>query len=67
MKAEEIVVRIYNQKTLRVDLGEKWIKQYAMNVAKEAYMRGHSDGHEGKLPRPEIELSELDPDRYNEE
>jgi len=36
-------------------------------VAKEAYMRGHSDGHEGKLPRPEIELSELDPDNYNDQ
>jgi hypothetical protein len=66
MRADEITVHIYEKNTLRVDLGEKWIKQYAMNVAKEAYMRGHSDGHEGKLPRPEIELSELDPDNYND-
>lgn len=67
MNASEIVINIYNQKTLRVDLGEKMIKEYAMSVAKEAYLRGYNDGHEGKLPRPEIELSELNPDNYNQE
>lgn len=65
MRADEISIKIYNQKTLRTDLGEKMIKQYAMNVAREAYMRGHNDGHEGKLPRPEIQLAEIDPDNYN--
>lgn len=67
MTSSDIVIKIYNQKTLRVDLGEKMIREYAMNVAKEAYIRGHNDGHQGKLPRPEIELSELNPDNYNEE
>lgn len=67
MNASDIVIKIYNQKTLRVDLGEKMIREYAMNVAKEAYLRGHNDGHEGKMARPEIELSELEPDNYNEE
>lgn len=67
MTSSDIVIKIYNQKTLRVDLGEKMIREYAMNVAKEAYLRGHNDGHQGKLPRPEIELSELNPDNYNEE
>jgi|DEB0MinimDraft_10_1074344.scaffolds.fasta_scaffold17948_6 hypothetical protein len=67
MTSSDIVIKIYNQRTLRVDLGEKMIREYAMNVAKEAYLRGHNDGHQGKLPRPEIELSELNPDNYNEE
>jgi len=67
MTSSDIVIKIYNQRTLRVDLGEKMIREYAMNVAKEAYLRGHHDGHQGKLPRPEIELSELNPDNYNQE
>lgn len=65
MKLYEIVIKIYNMRTLRMDLAEKWIKEYAMNVAHQAYLTGHEDGEKGKLPRPEISLAEIDPDNYN--
>lgn len=74
MKADEIAIKIYNMSELRLDLGEKWIKEYAMNVAKEAYIRGYEHGHnirgyengyKGLIPDPSVELSEIDPDNYN--
>ena len=65
MKADEIAIKIYNMSELRLDVAEKWIKEYAMNVAKEAYMRGYEDGYKGMIPDPSVELSEIDTDNYN--
>jgi hypothetical protein len=65
MKANEIVIKIYNQRTLRADIGEQLIREYAMNVAHQAYLRGYDDRHEGRLPNPEVGLSEIDTDNYN--
>ena len=67
MTSSDIVIKIYNQKTLRVDLGEKWIKQYAMNVAHTAYIRGHNDALDDLPPRPEVSLSLFDPDKINDD
>ena len=66
MTANEIVIKIYNQRTLRADIGEQLIKQYAMNVAQAAYLRGYDDRHEDRLPNPEVGLSEIDTDKHNQ-
>ena len=65
MTANEIVIKIYNQRTLRADIGEQLIKQYAMNVAHEAYLRGYEDRYEGRRPTPAVSLSEIETDNYN--
>lgn len=66
MKADEIAIKIYNMSELRLDVGEKWIKEYAMNVAQEAYLRGYEDRHEQRqLPNALVGLSEMEPDNYN--
>jgi len=65
MKADEIGIKIYNMSELRLDVAEKWIKEYAMNVAKEAYIRGYEGGYKGIIPDPSVELSEMDADNYN--
>jgi len=65
MTATEIAIQIYNQRTLRADIGEKLIKEYAMNVAEAAYLRGFNDSHEGRQPNPSVGLSEIEPDNYN--
>lgn len=65
MKMDEIVIKIYNMPTLRMDLAEKWIKEYVMNVAQEAYLRGYEDRYQDRRPTPEISLAEIDSDNYN--
>jgi len=65
MKADEIVIKIYNMPTLRIDLAEKWIKEYAMNVAHQAYLLGHEDGRIGLNSQTKTSLSEIDTDNYN--
>lgn len=65
MTADEIAIKIYNMSELRLDVGEKWIKEYAMNVAQEAYIRGYEHGYKGLIPDPSVELSEMDADNYN--
>lgn len=65
MKADEIAIKIYNMSELRLDVAEKWIKEYAMNVAHQAYLIGDNDGYYGYLPTPEVSLAEIDPDNYN--
>jgi hypothetical protein len=65
MTANEIVIKIYNQRTLRADIGEQLIKEYAMNVAEAAYLRGYEDRHEDRRPTPAVSLSEIETDNYN--
>ena len=65
MTANEIVIRIYNQRTLRADIGEQLIKEYAMNVAHQGYLNGYEDGYGGIKPDPQVSLSEIEPDNYN--
>lgn len=65
MKADEIIIKIYNMPTIRMDLAEKWMKEYAMNVAHQAYVAGYEDGYGGIKPNPQVALSEIDPDNHN--
>jgi hypothetical protein len=65
MKMDEIVIKIYNMPTLRMDLAEKWIKEYAMNVATEAYIRGYEDKYQERKMNAFVSLSEMDTDNYN--
>lgn len=62
---DEIVIKIYNMPTLRMDLAEKWIKEYAMNVATEAYIRGYEDKYQERKMNAFVSLSEMDTDNYN--
>jgi hypothetical protein len=65
MKMDEIIIKIYNMPTLRMDLAEKWIKEYAMNVATEAYIRGYEDKYQERKMNAFVSLSEMDTDNYN--
>jgi len=65
MKMDEIVIKIYNMPTLRMDLAEKWIKEYVMNVATEAYIRGYEDKYQERKMNAFVSLSEMDTDNYN--
>lgn len=65
MKADEIAIKIYNMSELRLDIGEKLIKEYAMNVATEAYIRGYEDRYKERRINPAVSLSEMDTDNYN--
>ena len=67
MKASEIVIKIYNQQTLRVDIGEKMIHEYATVVAEEAYRMGFNDAQNNKNARPAIALAGLNMDKINED
>lgn len=65
MKADEITIKIYNMSELRLDIAEKWIKEYAMNVATEAYIRGYEDKYQERRMNASVSLSEIDTDNYN--
>jgi hypothetical protein len=67
VKASEIVIKIYNQQTIRIDLGEKMIHEYAMKVAEEAYRMGFNAAQKNKNARPAIALAGLNMDKINEE
>ena len=67
MKASDIVIKIYNQQTLRVDIGEKIIHEYAMKVAEEAYRMGFNAALENQNARPAVALAGLNMDKINEE
>lgn len=67
MTANKIVIKIYNQQTLRVDLGEKYIKDYARKVAEEAYRMGFNDANKNRNATPSVALSSIDMDSIADE
>jgi len=67
MTANNIVIQIYDRETLRADIGEKMIKDYAMKVAEEAYRMGFNDAQNNTTTRPAVALAGLNFDTLNEE
>jgi len=67
MTANDIVIQIYDRETLRADIGEKMIKDYAMKVAEEAYRMGFNDAQNNTNARPAVALAGLNFDTLNEE
>jgi len=67
MTANDIVIQIYDRETLRSDIGEKMIKDYAMKVAEEAYRMGFNDAQNNTNTRPAVALAGLNFDTLNEE